>query len=1713
MFRPSESSRKITDFYRRYLLTTFNTNNPKYNEQLKKALEAEKAIADGPYISLTDPYEKGISISELVKEGVLCSKMAGIDKLYPQRQLYKHQEKAIRLSAQGKNLIVTTGTGSGKTESFLIPVIDQLLREDEAGTLGPGVRTLIIYPMNALVNDQIRRLRELLKDTDITFGRFTGETEETQKKALDKYRSEIGTDPIGNELISREEMRKTPPNILITNYAMLEYMLLRYTDNSIFTNENALTWKYIVFDEAHSYNGSKGIEVSSLIARVKAMLGRSDIRFILTSATLGDENSDNEIVNFGRSLCGTDFSPDCIVRSSVKAAKPEREVTSLPFDVYTNIAEKIRDNYSDSTVIDILRSDYGITVREDILSEALFDMVLHDAFYYRVREKLCKNVMTVSRLADELGKTVDDINDFITVASAAFKNGEKLFEAKYHMFLRGIEGIYVTLAPSEKLFINRMETYKEDPYDDSDIGYKVFEVSFCSNCSALFVSGEEDDGKLIQRSKFSDDYKPDIFLVSGDYDADEDSDDIDELTEEQAEREYRICSKCGALATKTQVGGLSCGHGEKNINKLTKVKSKGELLHRCPCCHSTTTSRSIVRPYYLGAEAATAVIATALYNELPSKETRVKTEMTVDLFTGETEVVENRFETVKAKQFLTFSDSRQTAAFFASYFQNTYDSALIKRLMEELVEEDKNGRFESGIPLSDFCNKLADLMTKKNIYDEETAEKKAWFYALKEFSNFKAKNSLTSLGILMFEPDIKLAQALSKHGLDLEQTHALFAVMCRSLMADTSVSPDVSFTAAEEKQLSVSGRIRPYVKQGDGKGAVSFCPQSNKTNKRLKYIIKVLGIDDNTSRKLLDGIWDYLKNKDIGVLKSYRSGKVDGFVLNSKKIIVKKADKLYRCCECRKITPYNIKNICENPLCEGMLVPYDPSVDKAGDHYYNLYHELDISPMKVCEHTAQLSGEKAREYQDNFVHKKINVLSCSTTFEMGVDVGSLETVFMRNMPPSPANYAQRAGRAGRSLNSAAYAITFCPNSSHDLNYFRDPVQMINGTIRPPHFNVENDKIVLRHIFSSMFSLFWRTHKDAYKGEIGEFMEIDGFGQIKKYLSHKPNDLREYLMRTVPGELISHFDIENFGWVKYLFNDDKDEPGIADIAVTNYNEIIMTLDEEYKSLFNQKKDNHSVLGAERTVKKQKMIEFLSKNNLIPKYGFPVDTVELYSASTASGGFDPSKLTLSRDLTTAISEYAPGSEVVADGKLITSRYIKPLRGYAWPEYSYQFCEKCNTMNKSINSKKLTECRQCGKSLNGRSWHKYLIPRFGFYMSTDDPVDAGFKKPEKTYRGSISYIGDQKKITFESYLLNGLKYSAGNSKMDELVVLNEANFYICKTCGYGEIKERNEFRTMIAEKKTHKRPSGYPCGNKDLYRHSLGHEFKTDVMFIKFDDYPINNTDVGLTIMYSLLEGLSRALNVDRNELSGCLQWYQDNDQPNGSYGIVLFDNTPGGAGYVRQLKATDVFARMIYEGYKVVEGCCCGGQEADTSCYSCLRNYYNQKHHDNIKRKYALEFYKTLCGDVSIPAISRIENEDDSYGESESISEIADDVVEISDYSRVILLNKGIDQSSESTSEIWSNLMDDCDENELSVIEELASLCKGEIAKSIYNEQIMLPETDSKALIMVNLIWESRKVMLFLSDNEEDYHKALKSGWRCFCTSEGFNCEELIRLIEV
>jgi ATP-dependent helicase YprA (DUF1998 family) len=235
---PIAATKLISESYFSYLTTTFKLQNESLQNQFRANLTEKSRFIKGPILEATPEFEKGKNILELIDEGIIPQAFLRLnnDALPLERSLYKHQEIAIRKILAGKrNVVVATGTGSGKTESFLIPILSDLLGELSAGTLDPGVRALLLYPMNALANDQIKRLRELLKSCpEITFGRYTGETEQEFGKAYEKYIEVFEEEPLKNELISRTQMKKTPPHILLTNYAMLEYLLLRPEDSVFF---------------------------------------------------------------------------------------------------------------------------------------------------------------------------------------------------------------------------------------------------------------------------------------------------------------------------------------------------------------------------------------------------------------------------------------------------------------------------------------------------------------------------------------------------------------------------------------------------------------------------------------------------------------------------------------------------------------------------------------------------------------------------------------------------------------------------------------------------------------------------------------------------------------------------------------------------------------------------------------------------------------------------------------------------------------------------------------------------------------------------------------------------------------------------------------------------------------------------------------------------------------------------------------------------------------------------------------------------------------------------------------------------------------------------------------------------------------------------------------------------------------------------------------
>ena len=1548
-FSPVEASKVISQKYYRYLRTSFNIGEP-YTKEFRELLNQNDALSKGPYLDVTDTFKAGKSIAQLMDEGVLPRSFERIS-MHQTRPLYLHQEKALRkVSQEKKNIVVSTGTGSGKTESFLLPILRELVCENEEDTLTPGVRALLVYPMNALANDQIERLREILGDyPEITYGVYTGQTAHTREKALNIFKSlNDNKTPPTNELISREEMIAAPPHIFITNYAMLEYLMVRPQENVFFEGEYATHWKFIVFDEAHVYNGSTGIEVSMLFRRLKAKLNNCDITYILTSATLGEKEDDDKVAQFAQNLCSAPFYAEDIIRAERIAPKISSDTKRFDISFYERISTLLDGEKDEDFIIKECGFDQSVS-----LSENLYDIVIKDENYWRIRQ-LLSSPNTVKQISKNLRWTDTQLSAFVQVASLCEKNGVKLFDARYHMFLRATDSAFITLAPDNHIMLERQNFRKNDSTNEM---YKVFESATCVYCDAVYLVGriDKNTNTLEQCGKVDDLEDKEIFLLSSSVnDTDDDHTFEDEGISADA---YGLCPYCGHIH-KAAVQNF-CEHGsEKEVTVYRISLSKSGRLTKCPKCENVNIS-GVLRQLYSGQEAATSVIGTSLFEQLPSYEIEDKSEDAVDLsdFGDFEEESSSKGKREKAKQFIAFSDSRQAAAFYATFLKTTYNNILYRRILTEALKRVS----ANGCTAREFVDRVQNefekyaVGKKSDFHSEYNQEKEAWKAVLKELVDNNTKTSLFSMGLMPMGIQIP---GRFKNIIREEEFSSFCSNLLLSMFSDAAIHADVGLNENDKAAFTHNGVQYTYTLSDSNasKYVKSFIPsRSGLSNKRIDYFRRVIEkkrekhpeivvTDDDELAKYLEKFWVLFSSRKIIEAKNgyYR--------VNIDKISVGGHNAWYICEKCHQLTCHNVEGVCPSYKCDGELVAVNPDALFCDNHYYRLYQDLEIRDLSVVEHTAQLDRETAYKYQNDFKNKIIDILSCSTTFEMGVDVGSLETVFMRNMPPSPSNYAQRAGRAGRSKQSAAFALTFCNKASHDFSYFRDPVRMIKGKINPPKYSVENDRIGIRHVYAAALGYFWRIHPN-YFGKAKDFIEEDakgdsGYQVFKQYLYSRPEDLKEYLLAFLPKQLSNCFDVEEFGWIELLFSEKTGEEGALKKAVDAFSDELQQLNEQLELLNREKKYNGGILQRIRNYNNESIISFMSRNNILPKYGFPVDTVEMTVNNERSG------LQLSRDLSMAISEYAPGSQIVANGELITSRFIKKAPRLSWKMYAYVRCPDCNTLNKELYIDEDTVipiCKQCGKVFGETKDTKtnvFLIPEYGF-VSEDKIRVPGLKKPARTYNGEISYVGFKEEMETHEYTVFGTKVLIKNTHNDEMAILNRSPFYVCEQCGYAELDSESFFPK---KKKKHKNPSGYYCQSEVLNKFSLGYTFKTDVVIIDFPDHQICNWNQGLSILYALLRGICLYLNIEEGDISGCLQMLD------GSYSMVIFDNTPGGAGHAKRLDNAANLEGVLRQAYAIVSECTCGGPEGDSSCYFCLRNYRNQKYHDDIKRKYAIDFFK-------------------------------------------------------------------------------------------------------------------------------------------------------------
>lgn len=1591
MFNPAKAADEIKKEYIGYISTTFHFRNQ--NLQKKLLEELDKTVSNGPFVEIKDSFQSGKSIEELINEGKLSSLFRNLekDKKYPPRlpilrPLYLHQEKAIEKIVAGKNVVVSTGTGSGKTNCFVIPVINELLREKEQGLLNDGVRAIFIYPMNALANDQIKGLREILMAyPDIRFGVYNGGTENKEADAINLYKAMYANEkypelrnPLPNEELSRDAMKLHPPHILFTNYAMLEHMLFRPGDDTIFTNSN---FKFVILDEAHVYAGATGIETAFLMGRLKGRInGERKPQFILTSATLGDgsRKSNERVVEFAEHLTGCNFSADDIITAYRDNSQKTSDITKYPIQLFTDLANEV--NFFE----DILKKyTLNITYSQDKEEEILYNIISSSDLYTKMRK--LGSLIPLAQFANKLEITQQEAVAFVSLCAKAIKNGKPLVDIRYHYFLKALDGCYLGLDYEESLSLIRKDYFSHS----YNVTAMMFEIAVCEDCGEIAIVGKVVNDKLVRASVPDEQDFYQVHFNEGllEYDEDNDENYKTKNKKKKEDTKFYLCKSCGAIVAEDEAHNNWCTCGNTQKIQLKKLKNED-----CLICGGT------LRRFNLGYDAATGVVATALYEQIPEYtfvfEDNAEKQAPKNIFLQQAEKKKSKSKT--GSQFLIFSDSRQGAAKFACFLSDSYKEFLRRRGIWNVVTQEENS-FKNGVGISDFVGLLDNyfsglkLFRKSNSDNVEASKvenrRNAWVAVLNELYNCNRDTSLVSLGKISFEylgnSDNIIQVVIDNYKLSKEDAknflNYLAFEIVRSAAIITDNKTDINDSDREYLFFTPTQKVITKYKDSSLYNSQGFMPTpytlksgEKKYYRSNKLLItkKILNLDDNNAVEFLSHYWDYLVSDSNKYKLQTNDGK--GYFVPAKffKTNFGKNAILWKCKKCGKVTQFNIKNNCIQIGCEGTLERLNSEEFCRDNYYAMLYKSEKVSPLFVKEHTAQLAKKDALDYQQQFIRKEINALSCSTTFEMGVDVGDLETVFLRNIPPLASNYAQRVGRAGRSINAAAFALTFARLSSHDFTFFDRPTEMINGMIYPPNFNLDNEKILKRHIYAVALSLYLKNNPELYSGNNAKaFINEKGYQGFINWLKSKPKELTYLLRNSISNtnQQLKNKYINSYDWLEDFCG----EKGILTKIINEFENNVDYLEKELKKA-KKEGDGRTITLFERKLeryKKNDLIDFLVRGNILPKYGFPIDSVEL-TQNIAANSFK--SLNLSRDLSVAIAEYAPSGEVVADGGLYTSRYIrKPIVNRSeMSDFETAYlatCLDCNNINFS-NMPIGTDgkpCAICGKELKSKDFYKSIEPRAGFI--TEEEVKAvPLTSQERKYKTEAIYIGDKTAfpISKYDYEVENIRLEVESTANDSLVVKSTDFFYVCPKCGYSiasdeisKLKEYEDYKYGVSRIENnnngHKNPFGKgKCSNTSLYRYCLHHEFKTDVAKISFNCDTSDQATM-LSVMYALLNSFAYELNIERRDIKACLTYKRTSGKM--EHKIIIYDAVPGGAGHSRRLVTEDgeVLKAVIKRAVILLNDCECA-----PSCYRCLRNYENQKMHEILDRKKALDFLQQL-----------------------------------------------------------------------------------------------------------------------------------------------------------
>jgi DEAD/DEAH box helicase domain-containing protein len=1651
---PSVLTHQLRQGVEDFLDTTFPIATPHFNGLLRDLLTRPGEMFKGPYLSLGLPFESGVSGETFFPDIPMPF------------NAHRHQEQAFQsLSASPpQSTIVATGTGSGKTECFLYPVLDYCYQHRGE----PGVKVILIYPMNALAVDQAARIAKLVFNNPnlkghITAGLFVGQSEHDPRMVM-------GADHI---ITDKDTQRRRPPDILLTNYKMLDYLLIRPKDRDLWQHNDGETLRYLVVDELHTFDGAQGTDLACLIRRLKARLGtpKNHLCCVGTSATLGDETGSDALLAYALEVFGEPFQKGSIITEQRQGAgrflenNLVRQIAIPPSSQLDDLNPESFPGYREF----VSRQHelwFGDPISTEAFDEVTWRIALADrlrghVFFQNLLKVLGGHAVEVGELLDELARIsvelqpsngiyrIHVLNSLLTLVSEAkIPRGQPFLQVRMQWWMRELRRMVASVVP-------KTETGKPVLrfFDDLTEAQRKqhLPVVHCRECGSVGWAGLKGKNAVQVETALREFY---ISYFDGDPRVtflfpEENVDEVQVSTGYYS----RICSNCMTLNAVQREGGCSSCGEEELVTILVpnnEAKRKGRVIstHHCPHCggHNSLT--------LVGSQAAslTSVLIAQLF---------------ASSFNDD-------------KKLLTFSDSVQDAAHRAGFFAARTWRFNFRTALCQFIANAGDGLSLTDLPEA-FIKHWSDRMDENTFITTFIAPNMGWFA---DFDRLRKTGKLPPRSKLLHEVERRIGWEITSEfgfnariGRTLEKTlsataypnpdllekvtQALLDTLQNQIGALRELDAEVlrrfllGFLTHMRHQGAVSHpALKGYIEDKGNTFRLKMIPwmpnfgpytrapaflTERKMGERFDFPVarqghkctwyqawaeRVLGDRELFVSSEIDRFYAILLKGlvEAGILDQQEIQGVKVWGIRSDALRISQAAQEFSCETCGNVTVIEESEVslwggtpCLRSNCQGVYRLRPPR----RDYYALLYAHGDVKRIFSAEHTGLLKRDDREALERQFKASKQdrkpwypNLLSCTPTLEMGIDIGDLSSAILCSVPPGQANYLQRIGRAGR-RDGNALNVTIANGRPHDLYFFAEPLSMLAGHVEPPGVFLNASAVLERQFTAFCFDRWVASgiSENAFPKRLGSvlsglekvspakfphnlmlFIENNQTELLHDFLGlfvgSVDDDSKNHIIKFVQGEGDVHGSLT---WrITHGLQDQRKQRDSLQRKVRLLRDRIRKKEKDPAAGQNKAQDleelqreKSALQDLVKGINDRDTLNFFTDEGLLPNYAFPEAGVVLQSIiyrrksnpKEDGGNYDTWRYEYERPASSAIDELAPENTFYADGRKVKIDQVD--MGSSEVEL-WRFCSNCSHSEMVGTGKDTATCPSCGSTMwsDAGQQQRMLRMRQVFATCSDRESRIGDDSDDR----SPSFYNKQTLVDFEDRHVTdawriddddlpfgfeflsrasfreinfGQRSMEGEKIAIAGVEMHRKGFKVCRFCGKVDPKEPRDHTFTCTARDRASDKNVVEC----LY---LYREFSSEAIRMLLPVTTFAGSQAKLNSFVAALQlGLKRKFGGNIDHLQTAIHEEPVSDSSHRKRYLVLFDTVPGGTGYLKQLmRSPEPLMEVFALALESLQGCACNDDPDKDGCYRCLFAYRNSYDMAETSRDTATELLKEI-----------------------------------------------------------------------------------------------------------------------------------------------------------